>query len=148
MDVHRVASRHASVTCYVLDEAVVIIANHEGVVQQLLKLPVCAEIHHVGRHRGAKWSNSPGERVREVREQRVSCGHITVVDHKVRIMDRPIGRANSGRLAVSVQDLIDLAVEQDTSATLLDDVGERLDHTVDTTFCVPDAIGDLEISEC
>ena len=63
MNVHGVTAWHASIARHVLDEAVVIVTDDKRVVQQLLELSVRAEIHHVRRHRGAKWAESPWEGV-------------------------------------------------------------------------------------
>ena len=111
MNVHSVAARHAAIPRHVLDEAVIVIANYQRVVQQLLELPVRAEIHHVRGHRGAKWAQPPWEGVRQVREEGITCGDVAVVDHEVRVMHRSIGGANTGRSPIAMNDLINLAVD-------------------------------------
>ena len=147
MDVDRVAARHTAVPRHVLNEAVIVIANYERVVQQLLELPICAEVHHVRGHRGTEWAQSPRKYVRQIREEGITRGDIAVVDHKVCVVHRSIGGANTGRSPVAMDDLINLAVDQDASAPLLDDLGERLNDAVDATLRVPDPICNLQIGE-
>ena len=111
MDVDRVAARHTAIPRHILDEAVIVIANYERVVQQLLELPICAEVHHVRGHRGTEWAQSPRKYVRQIREEGITCGDIAVVDHKVCVMHRSIGGANTGRSPIAMNDLLNLAVD-------------------------------------
>ena len=148
MDVDGVAAWHASIACHILDEAVVIVAHHKGVMQQLLKLPVCAEIHHVRRHGGAQRSEAPREEIGEIWKECIARRHITVVDHKICIVDRSISGPHANRASTTVQDLINFAVECNTAAHLIDDLSERLNDAVDATLGVPDAVSDLQVGEC
>ena len=147
MNVDGVAARHAPLAGYVLDEAVIVVANHEGVMQELLKLLVGAQVHHVRRHGGAQRTEAPWEGIRGVGEERVARGHIAVVDHKIGVVHDTIGGSYAGRTTVAMQDLIHLAVGVNRAAHLCDDLAERLNDAVHTTLGVPDPIGDLQVGE-
>ena len=147
MDVDGVAARHAALAGDVLDKAVIVITNHEGVMQELLKLLVGAQVEHVRRHGGAQWAEAPWEGIRSVGEKGITRRHITVVDHEVGVVHDTVRGAHTSCAPVTMQDLIHLAVGVDHAAHLGDDLAERFDDAVYATLGVPDAIGDLQVGK-
>jgi len=143
MDVDGVAAWHATVAGHILDEAVIVITNHQGVVQELLKLLVSAQIHHVGRHCGAQRSKSPWEGVRCIGEERVTRRDIAVVDYKAGVVHNTIGGSHASGAPVAMQDLIHLVIGVNGAAHLGDDLAERLDDAVHAALGVPDPISNL-----
>ena len=147
MNVDGVASWHATFAGHILDEAVIVIANYKGVMQQLLEFLVGSQVHHVRRHGGTQWTEAPWEGIRGIGEEGIARRDVAVVDHQVGVVYDTVRGAYAGGTPVAMQDLIHLAVGVDHATHLGNDLAERLNDAVHATLGVPDPIGDLQIGK-